>query len=48
MKKNKFIKSPHKLKKSPQPWKKFSKNEKKSFEKFAQELNEEKEKLQDI
>ena len=29
-------------------WKKLSKNEKKSFEKYAQEINEEKEKLRDI
>ena len=29
-------------------WKKLSKNEKKSFEKYAQELNEEKERLQDL
>ena len=29
-------------------WKKLSKNEKKTYEKYAQELNEEKEKLQDI
>ena len=29
-------------------WKKLSKNEKKSYEKYAQELNEEKDKLQDI
>ena len=29
-------------------WKKLPKNEKKSFEKYAQELNEEKEKLKDI
>ena len=41
-------KEPPQLKEIAPAWKKLSKNEKKSFEKYAQELNEEKEKLQDI
>ena len=41
-------KEPPSLKDIAPAWKKLSKNEKKSYEKYAQELNEEKEKLQDI
>ena len=41
-------KEPPQLKEIAPAWKKLSKNEKKVFEKYAQELNEEKEKLQDI
>ena len=41
-------KDPPKLKDIAPSWKKLSKNEKKTFEKYAQDLNEEKEKLQDI
>ena len=41
-------KEPPALKEIAPAWKKLSKNEKKSFEKYAQELNEEKEKLRDI
>ena len=41
-------KEPPELKDIAPAWKKLSKNEKKSYEKYAQELNEEKEKLQDI
>ena len=41
-------KEPPSLSEIAPAWKKLSKNEKKSFEKYAQELNEEKEKLQDI
>jgi len=41
-------KEPPTLKEIAPAWKKLSKNEKKSFEKYAQELNEEKEKLRDI
>ena len=41
-------KEPPQLKEIAPAWKKLSKNEKKAFEKYAQELNEEKEKLQDI
>lgn len=41
-------KEPPSLKEIAPAWKKLSKNEKKSYEKYAQELNEEKEKLQDI
>lgn len=36
------------LKEISPAWKKLSKNEKKSYEKYAQELNEQKEKLQDL
>ena len=41
-------KEPPALKEISPAWKKLSKNEKKSFEKYAQEINEEKEKLRDI
>jgi len=41
-------KEPPALKEIAPAWKKLTKNEKKSFEKYAQELNEEKEKLKDI
>ena len=41
-------KEPPSLKEISPAWKKLSKNEKKSFEKYAQEINEEKEKLRDI
>ena len=41
-------KEPPSLKEIAPAWKKLSKNEKKSFEKYAQEMNEEKEKLKDI
>ena len=41
-------KEPPALKEIAPAWKKLPKNEKKSFEKYAQELNEEKEKLKDI
>ena len=41
-------KEPPSLKEIAPAWKKLSKNEKKSYEKYAQDLNEEKEKLQDI
>jgi len=41
-------KDPPTFKEIAPAWKKLSKNEKKSYEKYAQELNEEKEKLQDI
>ena len=41
-------KEPPALKEIAPAWKKLSKTEKKSFEKYAQELNEEKEKLRDI
>ena len=41
-------KEPPALKEIAPAWKKLSKNEKKSFEKYAQEMNEEKEKLRDI
>lgn len=41
-------KEPPTLKEIAPAWKKLSKNEKKSYEKYAQEINEEKEKLQDI
>ena len=41
-------KEPPSLSEIAPAWKKLSKNEKKSFEKYAQELNDEKEKLQDI
>ena len=41
-------KEPPALKEIRPAWKKLSKNEKKSFEKYAQEINEEKEKLRDI
>ena len=41
-------KEPPPLKEIAPAWKKLSKNEKKSFEKYAQELNDEKEKLQDL
>jgi hypothetical protein len=41
-------KEPPQLKDIAPAWKKLSKNEKKSFEKYAQELNEEKERLQDL
>jgi hypothetical protein len=41
-------KEPPTLKEIAPAWKKLSKNEKKTYEKYAQELNEEKEKLQDI
>ena len=41
-------KEPPSLKEIAPAWKKLSKNDKKSYEKYAQELNEEKEKLQDI
>ena len=41
-------KEPPQLKEIAPAWKKLSKNEKKTFEKYAKELNEEKEKLQDL
>ena len=41
-------KEPPQLKEIAPAWKKLSKGEKKTFEKYAQDLNEEKEKLQDI
>ena len=41
-------KEPLTLKEISPAWKKLSKNEKKSYEKYAQEINEEKEKLRDI
>ena len=41
-------KEPPALKEIAPAWKKLSKNEKKSYEKYAQEMNEEKEKLKDI
>lgn len=41
-------KEPPSLKEIAPAWKKLSKNEKKSYEKYAQDLNDEKEKLQDI
>ena len=41
-------KEPPALKEIAPAWKKLPKNEKKSYEKYAQELNEEKEKLKDI
>ena len=41
-------KEPPSLSEIAPAWKKLSKSEKKSFEKYAQELNDEKEKLQDI
>ena len=41
-------KEPPQLKEIAPAWKKLSKSEKKTFEKYAQEINEEKEKLQDI
>ena len=44
----KMLKEPLSIKEIAPAWKKLSKNEKKSYEKYAQELNEEKEKLQDL
>jgi hypothetical protein len=41
-------KEPPALKEIAPAWKKLSKNEKKSYEKYAQEINEEKEQLKDI
>ena len=41
-------KEPPSLKEIAPAWKKLSKNEKKSFEKYAQEINEEKDRLKDI